>query len=940
MLRPKINWPIIRQTTIYGASGPLEFTLTQPRYYATTYVIADGLTNTFSFSFAGVNPDTQSGTVPYLYPEDVRALEMYTDADGVKVAEPRTVILNSPNKATIVGTLVPAGHTVKIYRQTEIRFPLVDYRDGQSVSDVDLDLSNRQAVFIAQETLDAATGAMGLDRRDNYDARGRRVVNLAEGVDGSDAVTLGQMNTAVADGYGRTLRTPASEPQIAEIPEKAARAGRLLSFNNSGDPVVTAPAGGSATELAMLLASEADGEGGDMVAFNAVRTLRDKGRDVVSLADFCDFNDGVALCDSAAAAAEVLSNTIYVPAGVWRFSTPMAHAYKTQFFGPGVLKYDKAEWWRRGGSAGAGLADRYTLMYEFVNQSDVYVLLNGVAQPIVTWLGPFTFLGPESTTTDTIRYGVINGTLQLTGYPESPRAFNMMAGGGGKVLPNHPDEITQPAGYNNTGFGARALQNVKDAGNNTALGSRSLTSLQSGGNNTALGFQAMWRGDGVTDNTAVGSVALEWNISGSYNTAVGVAAAGGNETGNYNTAVGSGAGGDMRDGDYNTSLGYFAHGNNSTSSPVDACTSVGAFANRYGRGGGTVSVGYRALAGNGPTTGNSNVGIGFFAGRNIVDGAENVIIGTGAAGNSSSMNLSRGTIVGMEAGANCNSDDIVAVGYRSLNAITSAIRCSAVGTRALATSNGNDCTAVGYNSLVANISGTENTAMGTLSSAANTTGTGNSDYGSRSGGARTTGSFNTNVGRQAGQLLATGDSNTYIGSAAGRLRQDGTNNTAATNSTCIGASAAISGDNQVQLGNSSTTTYVYGTVQNRSDERDKFDIRDTVLGLEFIEALRPVDYRWNFREDYREVDGDGVVTHIGGHDKGTRARTRFHHGVIAQEVQAVADAAGVDFGGMQHHAAKGGEDVFSVGYDEFIAPLIKAVQELSARVKQLESERN
>ena len=31
----------------------------------------------------------------------------------------------------------------------------------------------------------------------------------------------------------------------------------------------------------------------------------------------------------------------------------------------------------------------------------------------------------------------------------------------------------------------------------------------------------------------------------------------------------------------------------------------------------------------------------------------------------------------------------------------------------------------------------------------------------------------------------------------------------------------------------------------------------------------------------------------------------------------------------------GGNDVLSIGYDEFIAPLIKAVQELSAQNKEL-----
>lgn len=45
---------------------------------------------------------------------------------------------------------------------------------------------------------------------------------------------------------------------------------------------------------------------------------------------------------------------------------------------------------------------------------------------------------------------------------------------------------------------------------------------------------------------------------------------------------------------------------------------------------------------------------------------------------------------------------------------------------------------------------------------------------------------------------------------------------------------------------------------------------------------------------------------------------------------------GVDFVGLQHHQEKGGLDVYSLGYGEFVAVLIKSVQELSAKVELLE----
>ena len=72
------------------------------------------------------------------------------------------------------------------------------------------------------------------------------------------------------------------------------------------------------------------------------------------------------------------------------------------------------------------------------------------------------------------------------------------------------------------------------------------------------------------------------------------------------------------------------------------------------------------------------------------------------------------------------------------------------------------------------------------------------------------------------------------------------------------------------------------------------------------------------------------------HD-GSKKRNRFHHGLIAQEVKSVLDAKGIDFGGFQDHSIKGGDDVLSIGYIELIAPLIKAVQELSAEVEALKS---
>lgn len=154
--------------------------------------------------------------------------------------------------------------------------------------------------------------------------------------------------------------------------------------------------------------------------------------------------------------------------------------------------------------------------------------------------------------------------------------------------------------------------------------------------------------------------------------------------------------------------------------------------------------------------------------------------------------------------------------------------------------------------------------------------------------------------------------------------------TTGTNCSGFGYNAQVTGSNQVQLGDSATTTYAYGAVQDRSDMRDKADIRDTVLGIDFIMALRPVDFRWDYREDY--TDG---VKGIAVEKDGSKKRSRFHHGLIAQEVKETLTNMGIDFGGFQDHSISGGADVMSVGYTEFIPVLIKAIQELKDEIELL-----
>ena len=231
-----------------------------------------------------------------------------------------------------------------------------------------------------------------------------------------------------------------------------------------------------------------------------------------------------------------------------------------------------------------------------------------------------------------------------------------------------------------------------------------------------------------------------------------------------------------------------------------------------------------------------------------------------------------------------------------------------------------------------------NLAVGSWALGNLTTGYRNVVLGNEAAATIGTGCDNVLIGVKAGDgLLSASDSNVCIGYYAGSATS-----TTCTNIVAIGANAQATGSNQVQLGNSSTTTYVYGTVQNRSDIRDKIDVTDSSLGIDFILGLRPVEGKWDLREDYIDVetikDAEGKTTVIKTvlPKDGSRKRKRKHQWFIAQEVKTLCDTLGVDFGGYQDHSINGGADVLSLGYDEFIPPAVKAIQECWQRLDKLE----
>ncbi len=163
----------------------------------------------------------------------------------------------------------------------------------------------------------------------------------------------------------------------------------------------------------------------------------------------------------------------------------------------------------------------------------------------------------------------------------------------------------------------------------------------------------------------------------------------------------------------------------------------------------------------------------------------------------------------------------------------------------------------------------------------------------------------------------------------------------------IGNNVKCSGNSQINLGTTNDYAYTSGATHILSDERDKTDIKDTELGLDFINKLRPVDFRWNYRDDYETfsneletIDLINVKKIIKQNNDLSKKRSRYHHGFIAQDVKKILDTYNIDFGGFQDHSIKGGKDKMTIGYQEFIAPIVKAIQDLSQKNNDLQNNIN
>ena len=130
------------------------------------------------------------------------------------------------------------GYTlIEIRRFTSATERLVNFADGSILRAYDLNISQVQTLHVAEEARDLTADTIGVNNDGNLDARGRRIVNVADGVEPGDAINLGQVSRWNESALNSANAAAASQ-QAAAASQQAAKSSEnnsKVSENNARD---------------------------------------------------------------------------------------------------------------------------------------------------------------------------------------------------------------------------------------------------------------------------------------------------------------------------------------------------------------------------------------------------------------------------------------------------------------------------------------------------------------------------------------------------------------------------------------------------------------------------------------------------------------------------------------------------------------------------------
>lgn len=478
--------------------------------------------------------------------------------------------------------------------------------------------------------------------------------------------------------------------------------------------------------------------------------------------------------------------------------------------------------------------------------------------------------------------------------------------------------MSNTTGYNNTAGGVSSLFSNISGINNTANGSNTLRTNSTGYNNTAIGAESMYNNSIGNNNTAVGVGSLHFNTTGGDNSGFGVGALGQNTTGFGNSTLGIGSLTSNTSGRYNTASGHSALARNTQGNNNAAFGARALFTNT---GSDNTAVGTEAMYYS--TTGTLNTAVGAYSLYSNTIAPLNTAVGY------QSMYLNTSGFANTATGARALYSNTIgeyntAVGNNALYKNVSSDLNVAIGNDALYNNTGNWNSATGAGALYSNTIGVQNSAHGWSALNFNVSGTGNTAAGAFALRLNTSGIENAAVGIGALSFNVSGNFNTAIGSRANVAGGD------LINATAIGSTTTVDASNKVRIGNAAVTV-IEGQVPftTPSDGRFKTDVRNDVKGLDFILQLHPVTYLFDTKRFDAQYLADSNMN--ASYESASAIR---RSGFIAQEVEQAATRSGYNFSGIiipnnqQRH--------YSLSYEAFVVPLVKAVQEQQQTIEAQE----
>jgi len=182
----------------------------------------------------------------------------------------------------------------------------------------------------------------------------------------------------------------------------------------------------------------------------------------------------------------------------------------------------------------------------------------------------------------------------------------------------------------------------------------------------------------------------------------------------------------------------------------------------------------------------------------------------------------------------------------------------------------------------------------------------------------TVGTNNTAVGTNAGVNMTSGYNNVLLGAFAGFSPVA---LTTGYNNIVIGAGAATATattNNSITLGNSANDVLrcAVTSITSLSDARDKKDVVELRAGLDFVKGLRPVEFVWDDRDENGKHDINDF-------------------GFIAQELKSAQEES--EMADVLKLVYDENPEKLEASYGKLIPILVKAIQELTAKVELLEN---